>query len=295
MEYHIEKHNLSDVLSFGKERYNSNNHHDVQPPDYWEKVSETNTRHWIKQFHKSYLTVEIDLSKNKWIFEANNVGSLLKRVSPLYEEDLNDLADSLGVNSTLPVTNKGYFVRSEHVSLKGGIHGVGPYTSFKQILESIITARAGHSPLEENSPHSEDALHSEDRTTAKSATIKLYLLPWVEIFQEFRVFVYKGRITAISQQNLYRENNYLKNRGDPEKIITGWCDLICDYFSKTVKDKIHINSYCIDFAILQDGSPYFIEINPFGKEYASGSALFHWLHDEDILYGKEDKIHVRYV
>jgi hypothetical protein len=27
-------------------------------------------------------------------------------------------------------------------------------------------------------------------------------------------------------------------------------------------------------------------MNCFGKEYAAGSALFHWLLDEDILYGK---------
>jgi hypothetical protein len=41
----------------------------------------------------------------------------------------------------------------------------------------------------------------------------------------------------------------------------------------------------MDFAILNDDTPYFIELNSFGKEYASGSALFDWIQDYSILYG----------
>jgi hypothetical protein len=56
-----------------------------------------------------------------------------------------------------------------------------------------------------------------------------------------------------------------------------------------------ISSYSYDFAIVNN-KPYFIEMNSFGKEYAAGSALFHWLLDEDILYGKsgENCIEFRY-
>ena len=66
-----------------------------------------------------------------------------------------------------------------------------------------------------------------------------------------------------------------------------------------LKKITHIDSYVMDFAILNDDSPYFIELNTFGKEYASGSALFDWITDYDILYGlkkidEEDYIEFRY-
>ena len=54
-----------------------------------------------------------------------------------------------------------------------------------------------------------------------------------------------------------------------------------------------VDSYVMDIAIIGD-KPYFIEINVFGKEYASGSSLFHWLKDESKLYGEENTIYFRY-
>jgi len=43
-------------------------------------------------------------------------------------------------------------------------------------------------------------------------------------------------------------------------------------------------------------SPYFIEQNVFGKEYAAGSSLFHWIIDEEILYQKGTPVvYFRYV
>ena len=50
----------------------------------------------------------------------------------------------------------------------------------------------------------------------------------------------------------------------------------------------------MDAVILEDGTLYFIEINSFGKEYAAGSALFHWLIDEDELYSDGSTIYFRY-
>lgn len=38
----------------------------------------------------------------------------------------------------------------------------------------------------------------------------------------------------------------------------------------------------------------FIEINSFGKEYTSGSSLFHWLIDENKLYSDSEEIYFRY-
>ena len=44
-----------------------------------------------------------------------------------------------------------------------------------------------------------------------------------------------------------------------------------------------ISNYTFDFALINN-NPYLIELNSFGKELAAGSALYHWLLDEKILY-----------
>lgn len=119
---------------------------------------------------------------------------------------------------------------------------------------------------------------------------------------EFRIFVFQNKITAISQQNLYSlllntEPNISSNTLELE--IKEKLDIIVEYFYNTIMDKVDwINSYTIDIAIV-DSQAYFIELNSFGKEYASGSALFHWLLDEQILYNKfetnENIIEFRYI
>ena len=111
-------------------------------------------------------------------------------------------------------------------------------------------------------------------------------------------FVYKNKITAISQQSLYDVNDILEPMSEKHKndLIYKWIEIIKSYFDLEIKQKItHIDSYVMDFAILDDDSPYFIELNSFGKEYASGSALFGWIQDYNILYGLcEDVIEFRY-
>ena len=117
----------------------------------------------------------------------------------------------------------------------------------------------------------------------------IYLLDWVQIKpkDEFRVFVYKNKITAISQQNLYSllytSNTNINNF---ELEIKQQLDIIVNYFYSLMINKIDwIQNYTFDFAII-NSQPYFIELNSFGKEYAAGSALFHWILDENVLYNK---------
>eukprot|EP00428_Durinskia_dybowskii_P087233 CAMPEP_0170426692 /NCGR_PEP_ID=MMETSP0117_2-20130122/38805_1 /TAXON_ID=400756 /ORGANISM="Durinskia baltica, Strain CSIRO CS-38" /LENGTH=83 /DNA_ID=CAMNT_0010685801 /DNA_START=40 /DNA_END=287 /DNA_ORIENTATION=- len=63
--------------------------------------------------------------------------------------------------------------------------------------------------------------------------------------------------------------------------------IIMNYFYTEIRAKItHISSYTFDIAILDDDSPFFIEINCFGAKYAAGSALFGWVQDDAMLTGK---------
>ena len=114
---------------------------------------------------------------------------------------------------------------------------------------------------------------------------------------EYRVFVYRNKITAISQQHLYEKNSIFNglDKDELNKKINDYVRIITTYFEEKIKKNItYMDSYTYDFAILPGNNPYLIEINCFGKEYAAGSALFHWIIDEDKLYNQEDKIYFRY-
>jgi len=262
----VEKVPFNLVLLQDKAKFNSNNHHDIKNPpvDYELKLKQTNTKHWVKQFHnnQSYQTITLNESEVKILEKCTSIYDLTGKISALFQEDIDDIIYKY--NRQIRWNNLGYFVRAEDVSLKYGMYGNIPHKSMKTIVESIITCPKNH------------------RCT--TSTINLYFLPWndINIDLEFRVFVHNNEITAISQQHCYRQNQTLH-----EDNISYYLNLIIDYFYTTIVSKItHIESYCVDICVLDE--PYFIEINPFGKEYSSGSALFHWLHDEDILYGKKN-------
>lgn len=252
---------IEDILKYDKERYNSNNH-EPRPNDYRAIIDLGNTKNWIDLFHTNYKTYEIT-KEIVWMQQAKQICQQTGKFSKLFFDEL-DTVEDISFNPS--------FIRTENVSLKYGQHGAGPYTNLKQIIESIVTTIPGHTPLYDD---------------VKS--IKLYILPWLDMeeWREFRIFVYKKHITAISQQNIYAVYPLLQHN------INNFVTIIIEHFNNVIKNKINLNSYVYDFVILNDGTPYFIEINSFGKGYASGSALFHWLLDEEKLYNEVGDIYVR--
>jgi hypothetical protein len=284
-QFVIETVNINDVIRYDKERYNSNNHWispetglEVIPADYREKNSQSETKHWVDKFRTNYKKIIIDDPYELgWMKQAARASAETGKFTRLFEEELDDFVKKYEAKHRDIFNGTGYFVRTESVSLKYGQHGKGPYTSLRKIIESVVSCIHGHTPIYENTKE-----------------IVLYLFDWVDIEagNEYRVFVNKGRITAVSQQSLYK----VFDRKDEEALHQS-LQLIVDYFNSDMKARItHCDSYVYDFAILKGTIPYFIEINPFGKEYGSGSSLFHWLLDEDKLYGtaQENCVFFRY-
>ena len=137
----------------------------------------------------------------------------------------------------------------------------------------------------------------EDQTghtpvTEDMEELTLYLFPFREDMQmdkEFRLFVCQGVLTCISQQSPGKHNEWLASKTESE--IRRVFETICTFFESQIKDKItRIKSYSVDFYF----PDYFIEVNAFGKEYAAGSALFHWRIDEDLLLNRNGHIYCRY-
>ena len=295
---------ITEVREFDKIKYNTNNHwvDNIRPNDYDEVIQNTHTNKWIYNFRKNEDITILEINAKYdiyWMKKSFEIGSQTKRFPNQFIEDLEDMDTKFKIlTSGIFDNERKWFIRSESVSLKEGIHGTGPYTNFKNVIESIVTCSRGHTAI---------------KPDVENQKIILYLTPWIQEFenketQEFRIFVCNNKITAISQQDLYKVNTYLDNLNEIERTekINEWCNIILEYFENIIKTKItHLSSYVIDLALLKKNKntvysgtyesyesyePYFIEINSFGKEYAAGSALFGWIQDEDVLYGRKNNV-----
>lgn len=260
--------------------YNSNNHSDSsltndKPDDYEDVLLQTSTKYWIDLWHKKYQVINIPTRHLKWIQKAQAICNMTRKFSRIFQDEMEDLINEC---SDL-FDGKSYFVRSEYTSLKYGCHGVGPYNNIQQLVESITTSTITHNPI----------------SKCGITSLKFYLLPWININvdKEFRVFIYDRKIVAISQQHIYKSNEFLKSLEPHQRIstINKWIDIIKKSTDLLIPKITHISSYTMDVAILDDDNMYFIELNPYGKYYSAGSALFHWINDNLSEY---DTIHFRY-
>ena len=98
----------------------------------------------------------------------------------------------------------------------------------------------------------------------------------------------KGRLTAISQYHCFSVFASLQRGGALERIR----DAICA-FHERVRGCFDVASYVFDVVVLGglddlSGplSVQLIELNPFGAAMSSGSVLFNWEKDSDLLYGR---------
>ncbi len=287
----VQQVDASQVNKYDRKYYNTHNHwkDNIKPDDYIKVGSECNTNMWIDIFHSSYSAINVHPSQIYWLLRASAIGETTQKLSSLYREEYDEFIDDMTKKTKNIFEHKTrYFVRSDTVSLKHGKYGIGPYTDFESIILSSITCESTHRPITQNTKH-----------------LKYYLLPWIEIDsdREFRVFVKHNKIQAISQQHLYDPNSTLKkctNQDELNNIIKTWCEKITSYFEKVISKNIHhIDSYCIDIALIDKDNetniPYFIEINPYGAQYSSGSSLFHWILDDEIFNAEHaNDIYFRY-
>jgi len=279
-----------DSQKINDDDFNVSNLHEASlpPKDYKEVNSFGNTKNWIKSFHSDFQVINVKGFDLKWMKEAYNIGKFTRKFSDIYKYELEDFCERK-CNKSIIFPKEGYFVRTEYVSLKKGIHGIGPYFDIKSIIESICTSTQQHATIEES-----------------DLELNIYLMKWLEMDskKEFRVFVNNNKITGISVQNIYVENSYISSLSDDKLEI--FVENVSKYFEndftniwKTTITSQKTNNYTFDMVILEKDmcnakSFYFIESNPFGRNYAAGSALFHWIHD-DVLYNDKGIIEFRCV
>ena len=222
----IEEIPLYNIVS-NPDDYNSGNH-GARPDDYYQVLADGNTDKWINSFHTDYSVINIYDKDLVWMREAFKSGSYTGLFPHAFDEEKADMLERYKHTKKYFDGSK-YFVRCNSVSLKYGQHGAGPYTTFKQIIESLVTCIETHTPIDNKSKGKEP--------------LSLYLLPWktFDAYKEYRVFVYKNNITAISQQNLHAVNEFLSAFPEDEerdKIIAKHVQIVQESFIETIKKKI---------------------------------------------------------
>lgn len=100
---------------------------------------------------------------------------------------------------------------------------------------------------------------------------------------EFRVFVANGKVSAISQYNNYCQFDSLTSLSKEE--LQNLSDRIIDYVSH-LHPIIDKNSYILDIAVINENIAV-IELNPFDN--TTGSCLYSWKTDHDLLHGLKDE------
>lgn len=275
-------------------RYNTSNHWMYEardrPADYQAVEHAALARNWMGKLKNDVRSFTIHPQDVITLTEARNAYHLLGRLSGGCREDLDDLAWSRRYQELSDALDThSFFVRTDHTSLKYGLHGNKIYHRLSDVLESIVSSRISHSPL---------------GRVDNGESLTLYLIPWQALDPdfEFRVFVHQNRVTAISQQDIYRKNEALCKLSDGERTttISHLVHLILDTYDSKIRNAVdNMDSYVMDLAVQDnDGemSVYFIELNPFGKDYSSGAAAYSWVEDGDIVYGEEKNVvHFRYV
>lgn len=116
--------------------------------------------------------------------------------------------------------------------------------------------------------------------------------PWDDEIKpecEFRVIIVGRHVAGITQQSWGRFVGHVAATAAAaaEPLIRLWYDELlelCPYADCT-----------LDAFVTADGEARLIEVNPCGFWGSSGSGLFHWLHDGELLRATNGPLPVRYV
>jgi hypothetical protein len=189
----------------------------------------------------------------------------------LVSKDLTRIANDLGDLGEVP--ESGFFVRVSNCSLKDADDGnQKPLFSIYDALVKIISSkRAVHSFLDlQNEPDTVDH--------------KIFFLPYfdgLDKLSEWRCFIFKGNVVAMSQTRFYRNHHKDVKDGALRELVRQarqlWVEIAPAFeFESTILD-LYADVRELGFQVK------LIELNPWGPHLGTGSLLFHWIDDKDIL------------
>lgn len=263
-------------------------HPNIRPDDRIEALSLDYEAEHRKTAISEYLpiypvawTYEFTHEEVSVLLQYTAIGRLSGRIphstDPRYDhhEDLNMIARRMQSAHEKTLSEDQWFFRFGSASPKDGVIGY-PVNAVKDILKMIITSKRAYSAL-------------------LAGNHILYFCKYRHDWnpdREFRVFIRKGRVTAISQYG--SRHSYWSAYSDEDLLDLG--QRIVDFCHETLKylPKLANRDLTMDVIVNESlDNIELIEMNCFGYWQAAGSSLFDWLDDYDKLYGYTGKICLR--
>lgn len=193
----------------------------------------------------------------------------------LVKHDLEVLVQELGELENVPP--EGFFVRVSNCSVKDADDGNQKplYTLYSALLKIISSKRAVHSFL-------------DLQTSNDTIDHKIFFFPYftgLDKLSEWRCFIYQGSVVAMSQTRFYQNHHSgVKDSALRQMVRQArrlWEDIRpAVRFDSTILD-LYADVRESDFEVK------LIEMNPWGAHLGTGSLLFHWIDDKDILEPEE--------
>ena len=170
-----------------------------------------------------------------------------------------------------------WFFRFDGRSPKDGASEYPVFTA-EQVITKIVTSKRGFTSMMDG----EDTIY-----------FVKYENNW-DRQREFRVFVYKQRVTAISQYTYDKSMLSGKSTAMAKELGLKIKTYLENDVLPLVCSKIGTNNVVCDMYVNDNGSLRIIEFNSFGYWLAAGSALFNWLKDKEQLYNQKGVTYMRF-
>lgn len=246
--------------------------------DYETEVARTNLIYW-RNIINYPIIFEYTFTKDEiyTLKESFNIGIIAGRLPVIYKEEIDDIIKRLSDVMSKFNAKYGWFIRFNRSSPKDGI-GSFPLMTAEQVIKQIVTSN-----------RAAQAIYHNDTT--------IYFCkfdPKWDSERELRVFIYNGKVTAISQYSCYHVVDIFANMKDNGlTTITNNITNIINILLPQLILSFNTNSFVCDVYVNHDSSIKIIEFNSFGYWLASGSGLFDWKNDYEKLYNTDNKIYFR--
>lgn len=172
---------------------------------------------------------------------------------------------------------RGYFIRMSHCSPKdadgGNLEAV--FDMHQALVKLVVSKRTVQALL---------TLFYSYSATEEVADNQLYFFPYytgLDRLSEWRCYINNDSVVAISQSRFYQPNH----PGISDEALQSLAAQVHQLWSD-ISPGLDFKSCVLDVyaEVTKPGfSVKLIEVNPWGAHLGSGSLLFHWLDDADIL------------
>jgi hypothetical protein len=233
-------------------------------------------------------TLSLTPAQGQLLLEAAGASLHTREPNRGYAEDIDDsIKPTL---STLTFPTQGLFLRLDASSPKDGVKGTQPLRTIDEIILRLTTSYRAVNAI-------------TDLLSNGSKEVPLYFLPYnakIRTDREFRVFCPPGdgRISVVSQYKWHARSIFASIfpellEGKFRKILSEIGLVHAEIMAVVEERRDELDELMLKqgftFDVMWDeeeGRGQLIELNSFGTRSGCGACLFHWLRDEDLLYGK---------